>query len=249
MALPVVQKTPEFTVTLPSSGQEVKMRPYLVGEEKILYMALESQDKNTIVTGLNQVIKNCMITEGIKVEQLPFFDFEYLFVQLRARSSGETINLEFETPECLSENVDPGQREAECPTIKTSINIDQLNVDIPEQYNKQGTVMITEDIGIKLAVPSIKQMPDEQLKASTFEQMFTMIAGCIVQMFDSETVYQDFTKQEAISWLETLSPEQFAKINEFFNTLPRLRHQIEDKCSICGQTRKQTIEGMQSFFM
>jgi hypothetical protein len=227
--LPSLQ-TPEFTTTVPSSGKEVKFRPFLVKEEKILYFALESGETGDIVSAIQKIFTNCILSD-FKVDDMAYFDFEYLFLMLRAKSVGESIELK------LRHDVE------DCGQVNDiSINIEDIKVvTVPNHTDK---IMLNDDIGVKMKYPTIENLSLVQQDQNTFD----IIRDSIEYVYDQETVYDDFTKDEADNFLESLSKSQFELISEFFATMPKLRHEVKYKCKKCKKTETVLLEGLQSFF-
>jgi hypothetical protein len=231
MALPSLG-TPKFITSIPSTGQEIQYRPFLVKEEKILLMALEGGDEKEIQRAISDILSSCILTE-IDVGKLAVFDVEFLFMNLRGKSVGENIELRV------------GHQDSEC-THKTeiSINIDDIKVS---GNISDGKIEVTDQIGVKLKYPSITDVT--RFSSETSEGMFKMIASCIEYVYDQNEVYNEFTIEEMVEWLEGLNQGSFQKITTFFETLPKLSHTIEWKCSKCGETEKVVLEGLNSFFM
>lgn len=232
MALPSIA-TPEFSTTIPSTGEEITYRPFLVKEEKILLMALEGGDQKEITRSIIVLLKNCILTENIAVEKLATFDIEYLFLKLRGKSVGEVVELKI------------GHQEGECNhQSDVSINLDEIKVTGEVQ---DGKIMITDDIGVKLHYPTI----DGTLTVDTdnADSMFGLVTDCIEYIYDSNEVYNDFTQQELQNWVDQLNQAQFKKITDFFQSMPSLSHKVEWKCKKCGEQDSILLEGLQSFFM
>ena len=221
---------PEFTTTIPSSGKKIKFRPFLVKEEKILYFALESGETEDMVSAIKNIFENCILSE-FDVNNLAYFDFEYLFLMLRAKSVGETIDLKLKHDKDGCEHVND-----------ISINIEDIKVH--KEPNHTDKIMLNDDIGVKMKYPTI-----ESLGVLNDENTFDIIRDSIEYVYDQENVYDDFSKQDADNFLESLSKNQFELISEFFATMPKLRHEVKYKCKACKKTETVVLEGLQSFFM
>jgi hypothetical protein len=231
MALPSLG-TPEFHTTIPSTGQEITYRPFLVKEEKILLMAMEGEDEREIQHAILGILEDCIITD-VDVNKLAVFDIEYLFLKLRGKSVGEMIDLKI------------GHAESNCDhKTEVSINIDDIVVqgDITD-----GKVQLTDEIGAKLRYPTIADAT--RYDSGSPDGMFKMIASCVEFIYDQENVYQDFTVDEMVEWLGGLNQSAFQKVTAFFENLPKLSHDITWTCKKCGENETVKLEGLNSFFM
>jgi hypothetical protein len=230
MALPSIA-LPSFKMTIPSTGQEVEYRPFLVKEEKILLIALEGKDKGEITQAIYKILEAC-IEDKVDFKKLPTFDIEYMFLMLRSKSVGEEITFTMshaEDDECRHRT-----------EVKLNINDVKVDGDILD-----GTLMLTDTIGIQMHYPTIEAV--EQLDNN--EAVLSVIASCIDLVFDEDDVYDDFTHAELIEWLGNLNASQFEEINKFFSNTPKLKHTIEWTCSECGKKDKVEIEGLYNFFI
>ena len=248
MGLPTIA-VPEYTLTIPSTGKEVKYRPFLVKEEKILLLAMESEKTEEIITATKTIIENCVYGD-INVDEMPTFDIEYIFLKLRAKSKGEVLELKYKCPKCESE-------------IPISINIDDIKV-IQQDKEHTKDIKLNEDLGIMMKYPNlslqtkIAQAPDDKPE---IEGLFDTMTACIDYIYDKETTYpsKDHTDQEMTTFLESLTDGQFQKLAKFFETSPSLKHNVELHCKNkvkgkgkekkeCGYKEKITLEGLNSFF-
>tara|TARA_E500000331_G_scaffold354880_1_gene408979 strand:+ start:851 stop:1564 length:714 start_codon:yes stop_codon:yes gene_type:complete len=236
MALPKLGY-PTYELELPSTGKTVKFRPFLVKEEKVLLMALESEDEKQVISAVKDLLKNCIISR-IKVDSLPSFDLEYLFLRIRAASIGETINV---TVTCLDDN--KTQAEAQ-------ININDVEVFKPEGHDKK--IMFDDKTGIVMRYPSMKEFIDREFlqKEMKTDQVYDFIADSIDQIFDDEEVYDSSTttKKEFRTFVDSLTTKQFEKIQQFYTTCPKLSHSFKVVNPNTGKESEYTIEGLQSFF-
>ena len=248
MGLPTIA-VPQYTLTVPSSKQEVKFRPFLVKEEKILLLAMESEKTEEIILATKTIIENCVYGD-IKVEDLPTFDMEYIFLQLRAKAKGEIIELQYKCPKCKSE-------------IPVTIPIDDIKVI--EKDDHTNDIKLTEDLGVIMKYPNmaIQTKISETIKDKPeIEGLFDTMIACIDYIYDKETTYpsKDHTTQELLTFLESLTDGQFQQLAKFFETSPTLKHDIELHCKNkgkaskgekkkeCGYKENITLEGLDSFF-
>jgi hypothetical protein len=229
MGLPSLS-VPSFPIKVPSTGEEITFRPFLVKEEKVLLMAMEGKDKNEIKVAINKILESC-INEDIDVTKLPTFDIEYLFLNLRAKSVGEIVTFKL------------GHNSGSC-NHKTEVALNLADIQVKGDIH-DGTVMLDDKIGVKMHYPTASTF--EKL-AGTSENLIEALADCIEYAFDEEDVYDDFTHEEIVEWLGNLNKSQYTKINEFLNNGPKLSHDIEWVCEDCGQKDTVTLEGLYSFF-
>ena len=241
MPLPKIA-TPTYELELPSTGKTIKYRPFLVKEEKVLILALETQDPKQITLAIKSVLKDCILTKGIKVEDLPSFDIEYIFLNVRGKSVGESIEL-------IITCSDDGVTE-----VPVKIYVDEINVI--KDLNHTSEIKIDDKIVIKMKYPSLDQFIKNnfdfsvQESQSTIERSFDIISNCIEAVYTEEESWaaSDCTKKELIDFIETMNSSQFKKIEEFFETMPKLTHTFT---VINPKTKKEntvTLEGLTSFF-
>ena len=236
MALPKVGY-PTFELELPSTGKTVKYRPFLVKEEKVLLLALETQDEKEVLNAVKDLIKNCVISR-LKVDTLPSFDLEYIFLKIRAASIGEMITL---TVTCLDDNE---------TQVEAQININEVEVTKPEGHDKK--IMFEDGMGIVMRYPSMKQFVDREFlnKDLKTEEVYDFIADSIDQIFTDEEVFDSSTttKKEFRTFVDGLTTKQFEKIQQFYVTCPKLSHKFTVVNPNTGKDSEYTIEGLQSFF-
>ena len=236
MALPKIGY-PTYELELPSTGKSIKYRPFLVKEEKVLLLALESKDEKQVIGAVKDLIKNCVITR-IKVDTLPSFDLEYLFLKIRGASIGETIIL---TVTCLDDNE---------TQVEATINIDEVEVFKPEGHDKK--IMFDDKTGIVMKYPSMKEFVEREFlqKEMKTEEVYDYIADSIDQIFDDEEVYDSSTttKKEFRTFVDSLTTKQFEKIQQFYTTCPKLSHTFKVVNPNTGKESEYTVEGLQSFF-
>lgn len=236
MSLPIVN-TPEFYCTLPSSNEEIKFRPFLIKEEKILYIALESNDPTAISNAIVNILSNCILTEGINVRKLASFDIEYLFLMLRSKSVGELIDISVphsESIECTHYN-------------KVQINLEDIKVISEEEHTNK--ISLTDNLGVIMKYPTIEMLSSiEKSEDNKFEQMFNMLAKCIQSVWDENKLYEEFSDEDALNFVHSLSKSQFERLLTFYNTMPKLKHVVKFKCTECGTEDEIVLEGLTSFF-
>jgi len=245
MALPKI-KTPTHELKLPSTGETIVYRPFLVKEQKILLIALESEDQNEMLRAIKQIIVNCVVGD-IDVDNLPMFDLEFVFLNLRARSVGEIVDLK------LSHLGGTNSDGEECGG-KFDYQLDLTTVEVFREEDHNPKIILDEEegIGIVLKYPTIAMSDSIQQAAerSQIEIITDMVITCIDVIFDAEEVYPagESNREELSSFLNDLSQEQFEKITNFFSSMPKLKHDIEWECSVCGKLEKTELEGMANFF-
>ena len=241
MPLPKIS-TPTYELVLPSTGKTIKYRPFLVKEEKILILALESQNTKEITNAIKQVLKDCILTKGIKVEELPTFDIEYLFLNLRSKSVGESIELIITCSDDMETQV------------PVTIYIDEIQVQKEENHSTD--IKLDDSLVLRMKYPSLDQFiktnfdfKSEQT-ASNIEKSLDIITSCIDVIFNEEESWSatDSTKKELIDWIETLNSNQFKEIEKFFDTMPRLSHTVKVKNPKTKIESEVTLEGLTSFF-
>jgi hypothetical protein len=244
MALPRVA-SPTYELTIPSSGEKVSYRPFLVKEEKTLLMAMEARDNQAMTKAMQDIITSC--TDGeVDLKSLASFDIEYFFLQLRGRSIGEILTINPHRPEnfkCCKE----AKEEDIC---EVNINIDDITMDTSEV--KASEINITDDIGMKLNFPRIETVQKyategEDIKS---ENVFKLIIECIDYIWDGEEIFKakDSTKKELNDFIESLSSAQFTAVRDFFESMPRLSHTIDWECGKCKKSTPMIIEGIDAFF-
>jgi hypothetical protein len=232
MTLPKIV-TPTYELEIPSSKEKITYRPFLVKEEKILLLAQESEKDSEMLLALKQIINNCTY-EKVEVEKLPMFDLEYIFLQIRAKSVGEVVDLKL-----LCE--DDGETYAD-----VQVNLDEIDVEFTEGHSN--SIQLTDEVGIIMSYPQINMM--DLSSDSGTENVFGIIKNSINQITEGETVYEraDFTEKDINEFLDSLTTEHFKLIQEFFETMPRLRHEVKFKNPKTKKQNKITLEGLNSFF-
>lgn len=230
---------PTYEVALPSTGKKIKYRPFLVKEEKILLLATESEDEKEVESAVKSILKACIQTRGVKIENLASFDLEYLFLKIRGVSAGEDLKMRVT---CQDDNE---------TVVDVAINIDDIEVFKPEGHDNK--IMISDDVGIVMKYPGVEQFINITLlnkDLSSTNDIFELVAKCVDQVFQGEEVWEtsDMKLQEVIQFLESMTQAQFEKIQTFFETMPVLRHEIQVTNPKTGKVSVFTLEGLQSFF-
>jgi len=238
MALPNIT-VPHFQLELPVSKQTVTFRPFLVKEEKILLMAREAMDEESIVSATEQIVNSCV--EGINVRDLTTIDLEYVFLHIRAKSVGEQVELRYK-------HADNINRKGEECNASTSVVIDLEEVEVKFNENHIDKIMINDSVGVKMKYPTFGEA--EKIKQDSLNDVISMIANSIEYIFDKEQIYDDTTTtfEEKMHFVENLNQEQLLKINNFFETMPKLEHEVTYQCSNCGQEDKIVLRGISDFF-
>jgi len=244
MALPRVA-SPTYELKIPSTGQKVSFRPFLVKEEKTLLMAMEVKDNIAMTKAMQDIILSC--TEGeIDLNTLASFDIEYFFLQLRGRSIGEVLTINPHRPE----NFKCCKEATEEDSCEVHINIDDITMDTSKIKNSE--IKITDEIGLKLKFPQIETVQKYATAGEDIEtqNVFKLIIDCIEYIWDGDEVYKakDSTKKELNDFIDSLSSSQFVKVREFFESMPRLSHTIDWECGKCKKSTPMIIEGIDSFF-
>ena len=238
MPLPKIS-TPSYELVIPSSKKKVKFRPFLVKEEKILILAMESQDNTQIASAVKDVISNCILSRGIKVDKLSTFDIEFLFLNIRGKSIGEDVEVMVTCP-------DDGKTQ-----VPTRIMLDDIKIQISDDHNQD--IRLDDDYTLRMKYPSLDEFIKNNFNAAgdiNVDDTFDLIASCIEQVYSEEESWaaSDCTKKELSQFVEQLNSSQFKDIEKFFETMPKLSHTVK---VINPNTKKENevvLEGLQSFF-
>jgi hypothetical protein len=238
MPLPKIS-TPTYELELPSTGKTIKFRPFLVKEEKLLVLALESDDSKEITNAIKAVLKDCIQTRGVKVDTLPTFDIEYLFLNIRGKSVGEDIEVSVLCP-------DDGETYTE-----VQISIDDIKVTKDKNHSNQ--IKVDDNLMMEMKYPSLDQFVKSNFEFSDgnqVDQSFELIASCIDKVYSSDEAWttDDFTKKEVMEFLEQMNSAQFKEIESFFATMPKLSHEVQVVNPKTKKKNKVTLEGLASFF-
>ena len=236
MALPKIN-TPTYELEVPSTDEKIKYRPFLVKEEKILMIAMEGKEQSGIIDAVKQIVASCTF-EKFDISKSPIFDVEYIFLNIRAKSVGEvsTVNLR-----CLDD---------EKTFVRTDIDLTKVEVEMKEEHNNK--IELTEEMGMIMTYPTLDSFADYEGTAVNASNMIDIIASCIAQIYDKggEDVYEakDSTKQELIEFIEQLNSKQFADIQKFFDTMPKLTHTVKIKNPKTKKESEITLSGLNDFF-
>ena len=238
MPLPKIA-TPTYELELPSTGETIQYRPFLVKEEKLLLIALESEDTKQITTAIKTVIKNCILSKNIKVESLPTFDIEYLFLNIRGKSVGEEIEVNI---------ICPDDSETQ---VSVNINLDDIQVQKDENHNNK--IKLDESIMMEMRYPSLDQFIKNNFDLSdknAMDQSFDLIGSCIDKIYTEDEVWSsgDVTKKEIADFLESMNSSQFKDIEKFFETMPKLSHTVKVTNPVTQVESEVVLEGLASFF-
>ena len=239
MPLPKIS-TPTYELTLPSTGKKIKYRPFLVREEKVLILAMESENTTQITNAVKNTLKDCIQTRGIKVDELPTFDIEYLFLNIRGKSVGESVDLVVTCPD------------DEETTVPVKIYIDEIEISKDDEHNRD--IELGGGLTLRMKYPSLKQFVQSNFDFSdddeSLDKSFEIISSCIDMIFNEDDAWSasDCTKKELLSWLDGLNSAQFKSIEKFFETMPKLSHTIKIINPKTKVESEVTLEGLQSFF-
>jgi len=237
MPLPKIA-TPTYELVLPSSGRKIKFRPFLVKEEKILIIALESEDQKQITNAVKSILSSCILTKGTKVDKLATFDIEYLFLNIRGKSVGENIEVMVTCP-------DDGKTQ-----VPASINIDSIKIKTSDDHQRD--IKLDDTYTLRMRYPSLNEFVNTNFNAESVkvDDTFQLVASCIDQVYSDEESWtqEECTKKELNDFVESLNTSQFQQIEKFFETMPKLSHIVK---VINPNTKVENdikLEGLQSFF-
>tara|TARA_B100001250_G_scaffold154937_1_gene133101 strand:+ start:1255 stop:1974 length:720 start_codon:yes stop_codon:yes gene_type:complete len=238
MPLPKIS-TPTYELKLPSNGQTIQYRPFLVKEEKVLVIALESEDNKQITTAIKAVLKSCIQTKGVKVDTLPTFDIEYLFLNIRGKSVGEELEVNI---------ICPDDETTQVPVI---INLDDIQIQKDEKHNNK--IKLDKNLMMEMKYPSLDEFIKNNFdfnETNQMDQSFALIASCIDKIYSDEEVWAtaDCTKKEVNEFLESMNSSQFKEIEKFFETMPKLSHTVKVTNPKTKVKSDVVLEGLASFF-
>lgn len=245
---------PIYEFVLPSSGQKIQYRPYTVKEKKLLMMALEAGDDASMLQAIKQIINNCVLDKDFDPNTLASFDLHYLFLQLRAKSVGEVQKLVFNCENVTTvqkENDDGQTEEIEVPcNEKILVDFRITDVKVQKDPNHTNKIIVGPNVGILMKYPSLELVNKREQGESGVDSMFQFIIDCIDSIFDDQQVIKanDISREELIEFIEGLTEAQFEKIEQFFHTMPTVRHTLDTKCKKCGNEQQIVLEGLSSFF-
>lgn len=236
MALPIIE-TPKYETKIPSTGKKVVYRPYLVREEKLLLIAMESEDQAQIVRAMKDVVKACTF-DKVDPDSLCTFDLEYIFLRLRAKAVGEVSKIGLKCEKCTK-------------TTDLQINLDAIDIDMTAKPSNR--IMLTDKIGVMMAWPKMSTVEKLDVKdASKMESAMKVILSCVEAIFDDKKMYpaNEQSPEEMTAFLESLNQTQFSKIQEYIEAMPKLEHKVKFRCTHkeCAHENAVTLTGIQSFF-
>ena len=239
MPLPRIT-TPIYELEIPSLKKKIRYRPFLVKEEKILIIALESEDSKQIANAVKTVISNCILSKGIKVEDLSTFDIEYLFLNIRGKSVGETVDVLITCPD------------DETTQVPMSINLDEINVEENPKHSRD--IKLDDTLTLRMRYPSMTEFIKNNFDSGdgvSVDDTFDLIISCIQQIYSEEESWtaSDSTKKELLEFVEQLSSKQFKEVEKFFETMPKLSHTIKIKNPKTGVESEVVLEGLSAFFV
>ena len=237
MPLPKIN-TPSYELTLPSNGKKIKYRPFLVREEKILIMALETEDPKQITDAVVQILDSCILTRGVKIQRLATFDIEYLFLNVRSKSVGESITVNVTCPD------------DEKTSVEVTIDLETIKVKKNKAHND--TIKLDDNLSLKLKYPSMDQFIENNFEVGdqTIGNTMKVIISCIDMIYNEEESWNasDSTQKELESFVDQLNTKQFKTIESFFDTMPKLSHKIAVKNPNTGVESDVILEGLAAFF-
>ena len=239
MPLPKIN-TPTYDLTLPSTGKKIKYRPFLVREEKILIMAMESEEMSEITNAIIQILGDCILSKDVKIESLATFDIEYLFLNVRAKSVGETVDVNITCP-------DDGETQ-----VEMTIPVDSIRIQ--KTRGHKNIIKLDDDLSMKLRYPSLKQFVENNFETndgnSEVGQSLSMISSCIEMIYNQEESWEasDYSKEELDEFIEQLNTKQFKEIESFFTTMPKLSHTIKVRNPNTKVESEVVLEGLAAFF-
>ena len=235
MALPVINETPKYTLTIPSTKKKVTFRPFLVKEQKVLLMSVESNSKESMIRAIADTVKAC-VEERIDVDTLATFDLEYMFAQIRAKSVGETSEIYLACTECGEAN-------------EVIVNVENAKVDAPKA---PPTIKLNDRYSLKLKYPNyndlIPLLKDEEVRISTMYAALSLASLGVLMTDEEQILFADEPLEERSKFLDNLNPEQFQKILDFVQNLPKLKDTAKFKCGKCEHQNEQLLEGLEDFF-
>jgi hypothetical protein len=232
---------PIYETKLISTGETIRYRPFLVKEQKLFLMANESEDSKETINAIKQVLRNCILDE-IDIENMATFDIEYVFLQLRARSVGEVVSLKFTCNNTVEEEKKCGN------TVNIDVNVLDIQPTIsPEHSNK---VQISEKIGVVMKYPTFNSVDILGLDTDNMDEILNVIISCIDYIYDEDNIYyaKDTPKKEMLEFVENMKQSDLEKISKFFDSLPKIKKEVDFDCKKCGYQEKIMLEGVQSFF-
>ena len=231
MALPQLN-TPTYELEVPSTGVKISYRPFLIKEQKVLMIAQEQGGEKALLRAVGNIIKDCTMGTIENPEDLPTFDMEYLFLKIRGKSVGDKVELNLLCPD------------DEKTRVLTEVDLNEIKIEKGESTN---TIQLSDEIGITMKYPTVKDLINFGNEKSTVKMTFDIVQSCTVNIFDANDVYEDFSRKELQDFFEQLNTEQFDKIQKFFDEMPKLKHTVKVKNPNTGVESDIVLEGLQSF--
>ena len=231
MALPQLN-TPTYELEVPSTGLKISYRPFLIKEQKVLMIAQEQGGEKALLKAVGNIIKDCTLGTIENPEDLPTFDMEYIFLKIRGKSIGDKVELNLLCPD------------DEKTRVLTEVDLNQIKIEKGESTN---TIQLSDEIGITMKYPTVKDLINFGNEKSTVKMTFDIVQSCTVNIFDANDVYEDFSRKELQDFFDQLNTEQFDKIQKFFDEMPKLRHTIKVTNPNTGVESDIVLEGLQSF--
>ena len=236
MALPKLN-TPTYELEMPSTDEKIKYRPFLVKEEKILMMALETKDNAQIINAVKDIVTECTFNK-VNIESIPMFDTEYIFLQIRSKSVGEVSKIKILCPDDKK------------TYANVEIDLNEVAVQVDDEHTNK--IELTDSMGLIMTYPNINSFTESGIQEINASNMLDVISACILQIYEDngEKVYEakDQTKKELIEFIESMNTEQFIKVQKFFDTMPKLKHTIKVKNPKTKKTSDVTLSGLSDFF-
>ena len=237
---------PIYNVKLLSTGKSLRFRPFTVKEEKLFLMANEGEDLTTVVDTIKQILNNCILDE-FDIDSLPLFDIEHLFLNIRARSIGEVVNLKYK---CNNDVLDEETKEEKKCNNVVQIDLNVLDIQPEKQEGHTTKIEITEKLGIIMKYPNFETLKKFK-DVSEADSIIKMAVNCIDYVYDADKIYyaKDSQEEDLIEFIESMQSKDLEKIKNFFDTMPKIRKDVDFKCNKCGHEEKIEVEGIQNFFV
>ena len=237
MPLPKIS-TPTYELVIPSSKKKIKYRPFLVKEEKILILAMESQDNAQVANAIKDVLSACILTRGVKIEKLATFDIEYLFLNIRGKSVGEELEVTVTCP-------DDGETQ-----VPATIRVDNIEVEFPEGHTTD--IKLDDQYTVRMKYPSMEEFVKSNFTSEDVDvnETFSLISSCIDQIYSEEESWNsvDCTEKELNEFIEQFNSKQFKEVEKFFETMPKLSHAIKVTNPKTNVENEVVLEGLANFF-
>lgn len=237
---------PIYNVKLLSTGKSLRFRPFTVKEEKLFLMANEGEDLTTVVDTIKQILNNCILDE-FDIDSLPLFDIEHLFLNIRARSIGEVVNLKYK---CNNNVLDEETKEEKKCNNVVQIDLNVLDIHPEKQEGHTTKIEITEKLGIIMKYPNFETLKKFK-DVSEADSIIKMAVNCIDYVYDADKIYyaKDSQEEDLIEFIESMQSKDLEKIKTFFDTMPKVKKDVDFKCNKCGHEEKIEVEGIQNFFV